>query len=141
MESTLLAGGKSKKEKKKRRIYRGSSSRTGRSRICSCVLHGLAWSCNMYVCMYVWERFATHSDPQIYLLWPGEVKVYVPSLVPGRIEICPGSDNSARVRQDSTDSIYCSISFQYFTLIFRRHSYEGRSSTTCVVFEMFRKRK
>jgi hypothetical protein len=34
------------------------------------VHHGLAWSCDMYVCtsMYVWERCPTHSNPQIHLL-------------------------------------------------------------------------
>ena len=31
--------------------FRGFSSRTGRSRICSCVYHGPAWSCDMYVRM------------------------------------------------------------------------------------------
>ena len=43
VESTLLAGGRWK--------FRGFSSRTGKSRICSCVHHGPAWSCNMYVCV------------------------------------------------------------------------------------------
>ena len=39
VESTLLAGGKSKKRWK----FRGFSSRTGRSRISNCVHHGPAW--------------------------------------------------------------------------------------------------
>jgi hypothetical protein len=38
-------------QKKKRWIFRGSSSRTCRPRICSCIHHGLAWSCSMYVCV------------------------------------------------------------------------------------------
>jgi hypothetical protein len=47
VESTLLAGGPAKKRWK----FRGHISRTGRSRICSCVHHGPAWSCDIYVCM------------------------------------------------------------------------------------------
>ena len=47
-KAPFLAGEKSKKKRSK---FRGSSSRTCRSRICSCVHHGPAWSCNMYVCV------------------------------------------------------------------------------------------
>jgi hypothetical protein len=43
------------------------------------------------------------------------------------------------VGQDRTDSI-CSLSFQYFTLFFRRRSYEGPPLHVSF-FEMFRKRK
>jgi hypothetical protein len=61
VESTLLDGGKSKKKKEKKRWkFRGFSSRTGRSRICSFVHHGPAWSCDMYVCMYVCVGTLSH---------------------------------------------------------------------------------
>ena len=48
VKSILFAWCKIKKKKSK---FRGFSSKIGRSRICSCVHHGPAWSCNMYVCM------------------------------------------------------------------------------------------
>ena len=51
-------------QKKERWIFRESSSRTGRSKICSCVHHGLAWSCNMYVCMCVCVGTMSHG------IWP-----------------------------------------------------------------------
>jgi hypothetical protein len=44
---------------------------TGRSRICArcTVHHGLDGLVLEYVCMYVWDRCPTHSNPQIHLLW------------------------------------------------------------------------
>jgi hypothetical protein len=75
VESTILAGGKSKK---KNWIFRVSSSRTGRSKICSCVHavytvhHGLAWSCNMYVLILVCVGTVSHAlkptDPLVVVL-------------------------------------------------------------------------
>jgi hypothetical protein len=33
-------------------------------------VYTMDWPGPIIVCMYVWERCPTHSDPQIHLLWP-----------------------------------------------------------------------
>jgi hypothetical protein len=82
VESTLLAGGKSQKKEKKKEIeIRGiqlEERQIQDLQLCT------PWTSLvlLYVvlCIYVWERCLTHSDPQIHSLQCGRAQVHGPNL-------------------------------------------------------------
>jgi hypothetical protein len=73
---------------KKVDIYRGSSSRTGRSRICSCVHHGLAWSCKLDVCVGTVSHALRPTDPLVVVLF---VSIRAPRARAPCMHACPAA--------------------------------------------------